>query len=398
MIELANKKECTGCGACAFICPQKCINMQEDNMGVIYPQIISEKCIQCKQCQKICPILNPADLFFPRDVYAARSNDEQIRKTSASGGLATELYRQAYKNNYKIVGAKQNDDFSVSLEFAKDKKYIEYFRNSKYVFSSAYGLFPQLKEILKEEQKVLVIGLPCQIAAIRKIFKDNENLRLVDIVCHGTTPLKYLLEHINFLENKYNKKAKRMSFRDPSLGTETFTLTLYDFQNVRFCNLNTKHGDSYQWGYHRGITYRENCYHCHFAQNKRTGDLSLSDYPRLGLNTPYPYSKENISCVLVNNLKGENLIKELIDSRAITAYRRPIEEAINGNPQLRRPTPISQARISFLRNMYKYNWDFEKSMKSIAQKGLLKQKVKYILNIPYRITSKLHRIIKKYFK
>lgn len=38
----SNKEQCTGCSACANICPQKCIQMREDNEGFLYP-IIEKK-------------------------------------------------------------------------------------------------------------------------------------------------------------------------------------------------------------------------------------------------------------------------------------------------------------------------------------------------------------------
>ena len=36
---MTEKKECCGCTACVHICPVKCITMQEDTEGFLYPVI-----------------------------------------------------------------------------------------------------------------------------------------------------------------------------------------------------------------------------------------------------------------------------------------------------------------------------------------------------------------------
>lgn len=50
------KALCCGCTACYVICPKNAISMIEDEEGFDYPQVDAEKCVQCYQCIKICPI------------------------------------------------------------------------------------------------------------------------------------------------------------------------------------------------------------------------------------------------------------------------------------------------------------------------------------------------------
>ena len=99
------------------------------------------------------------------------------------------MYKHAVANGYAAVGASQND---------------------------AYDAFADIKKALRESRKVIFIGLPCQVAALRKLFRDD-SLLLVDLVCHGTTPLSYLRQHIGMLSRQAGKVAKRMSFRDPAM-------------------------------------------------------------------------------------------------------------------------------------------------------------------------------------
>lgn len=50
------KELCCGCSACYAICPKQAIMMIEDEEGFEYPIIDKHKCINCKQCIKVCPI------------------------------------------------------------------------------------------------------------------------------------------------------------------------------------------------------------------------------------------------------------------------------------------------------------------------------------------------------
>ena len=45
-IEILEKKECCGCGACMQICPKQAINMKENAEGFLYPEINKEDCVR----------------------------------------------------------------------------------------------------------------------------------------------------------------------------------------------------------------------------------------------------------------------------------------------------------------------------------------------------------------
>lgn len=393
MIQLASKENCTACGACAFVCPKQCISMREDDLGIMYPVMDDRDCISCKRCLKVCPILSPLDYHEPKKAYAAWSNDEEERRTSASGGIAAEVYKEALQDGYLIAGAKQNKDFTVTLDVADNADAIADFKNSKYVFSSAYTLFPKIKELLKKGEKVAVIGLPCQVAALRKIFRDHENLLLMEVVCHGTTPHDYLLQHIRTLEKNSGEKAVKMSFRDPETYTYTFTFTLYNSDNQRFYAQRTKDGDTYQFGYHRTVTYRENCYHCHFARDKRISDVTLSDYKGLGKKAPCSFNAIKVSSVLINTPKGETFIKKLIGGHHIFAEERPVREPIEGDLQLRQPSQKKSARFDFERLIVQNHGDFEKTMIEVIKLHERRETRMKIPNFPRRVLSKIKRTL-----
>ena len=362
MIKLASKDTCTACGACAYRCPHQCISMQENTIGEIYPIIDNDKCIQCHACEKICPVLSPPKLSLPQKTYAAWSLDNSTRQTSASGGIAYELYQFALSKGYKVIGASINPDKSVSLKIANSKEDIIPFKNSKYVFSSCYDVFPKIKEELFKESKLLIIGMSCQIAAMRKLYGEKNDIIYVEILCHGMSPTSYLQQHIALIEQQKNQKAFSLSFRAPEAYTYSYTFTLYDETGHCFYAAKTSDGDTYQYGYHRGVTYRENCYHCPFAQKERAGDIILCDFYGLGRKIPFTHDKREVSCIIVNTKKGRTVIDELISSGMIYAEERPLEEAIDGNPRLQRPSEKTKDRLMFEKRIMQYHGDCEQAI------------------------------------
>lgn len=390
-MKLADIKACTGCGACAYVCPKKCISFKNDETyDISYPVIDEELCINCGRCQKFCPALNPLKSITPLSAYAAWSSDSEERCTSASGGIATEIYKHALKNGWSIVGASFCEDFEVCLELADNWDAIRKFKNSKYVFSSTANIFYEISEKLKEGGKVAVIALPCQIAAIRKIFCSKlDNLLLVDLVCHGTMPYKYLKQYISYIEKKYCKKAVRITFRDPAKGTENFALSLYDEKDICFYSC-ASFDDIYQFAYHCMVAYRENCYHCRYANSNRVSDITLSDYKGLGTCAPCKFSEKKVSSILINTLKGNKYIDELIYKRLIVAEKRPIEEPINGDSQLRHPSVKSFSRRLWEK---KYKRDFVNATLYVYKISKFRNTLLWIYHLPNRIFRKLYRIL-----
>lgn len=150
MIKLADKNSCTGCGACSFRCPKHCITMAPDDRGIVMPIIDDKICIECHCCEKVCPILSPISVNLPRKAYASWSNDKEERRTSASGGVAAELYKYALAIGYKIIGAIQNEDFTVSHIVTNRMEDLCEIKNSKYVVSNLYSVLPEIKNKLMQ--------------------------------------------------------------------------------------------------------------------------------------------------------------------------------------------------------------------------------------------------------
>lgn len=71
MIQIREKRDCCGCGACVQSCPKSCVTMQEDGEGFLYPEVDMSLCVDCGLCEKVCPVIHHGEDRKPLTVYAA---------------------------------------------------------------------------------------------------------------------------------------------------------------------------------------------------------------------------------------------------------------------------------------------------------------------------------------
>ena len=365
---ICSVEKCTGCAACRDICPKQCISMKGDDLDALHPIINTDKCIDCALCEETCP--NNISLKFrhPQKVWAAWSNDDKIRNKSASGGIAYELYRHWLSIGGVGFGVTYDINNGCHFILIEKESDIEAVKNSKYTFSDTKGIYKVVKQKLNAGIPVLFIGVPCQVAGLfGYLKKDYENLFTVDIICHGMPPATYLQQHIAKINQKTRKSAKRLSFRDPEFGTNTFTFTLRDDSNKLLYKKKVLNTDNYQLSYHRALIYRENCYSCSYARRERLGDLTIGDFSGIGRCAPFMFERRNISCILQNTDNGGKLLANL--THIITLVERPISEALNYEKQLNAPSVKHEKRYIFERE-YKNSRNFNIA----SDKALVKEK------------------------
>lgn len=315
MLFVCEEGKCTACRSCEQICPVDCISLiknAHETTAAIYNK---EKCISCNLCKNACPQISKRNGLYPIKCYAAWSTNEEIRINSASGGIATEIYRYYASINGLFTGVSIDNELYARYKLSKSLDDINLFQNSKYVESDTGEVFSQIELALKNNNTIVFIGLPCHVAGLKSYLGTNgistEGLTTVDIVCHGTTPVIFLIDHVNHIAARKKRCLSDISFRDPHEGTHTFTFTLSDSKGTYY-KKKVDRDDVYQIGYHQGLTYRDNCYSCIFACPQRQGDLTISDFSGLGKEAPCDYSGYSVSCVLVNSEKGMELFNSIM--------------------------------------------------------------------------------------
>jgi coenzyme F420-reducing hydrogenase beta subunit len=124
-------ERCTGCSVCANQCQS--ISMATDEDGFLYPEI-DDSCTECGQCANICPMLNKTQPSTNAlDVYAAWSLDDDIRFTSTSGGVFSELALCVLRSGGYVAGARYNDALFVEHTLIDREIDLPLLRQSKYI-------------------------------------------------------------------------------------------------------------------------------------------------------------------------------------------------------------------------------------------------------------------------
>ncbi len=393
MPTLATLEHCTGCGACSFVCPKQCIAMRSDAYGIVLPHIDTTLCIECHACERSCPALNQPIFNVIQTAYAAWNKNKAIRRHCASGGVSSAMYEYALKKGISSIGAILDMNDATVHVIPLEESRLESMQNSKYCFSDARQAFQYIRGELKRNKTIIAIGLPCQIAAYKKVFGNKDNIVYVDLVCHGVAPAFFLKQHINHIESQTGVNARKLSFRAPEKGTANYYLTLYNNDGRIFYSKRSADGDTYNIAFHRCLFYRENCYHCHYARPERCSDITLGDYHGLGEESPCSYSADEVSVILVNTDKGKRLIDALLNERLIFTEKRPTDEPVKGDAQLRRPSPKPIDRANFEKYIIRYNGDFERTMAKILQIQNRRQKTEALLSLPQKAVRKCLKVI-----
>lgn len=394
MDRIASKDKCTGCGACSYICPKSCIRMVEQGLDGLLPVLNLSNCINCGCCTKACPVKTPIRKQPQIEVFASWHSSDDMRRKCASSGTASAMYQEALDQGWCIAGAVSVNALDVEIVLCDNFNAIQDFSSSKYIFSNCEKLYPQIKQALANGRKLLFIGLPCQVAAISNLFKNKrEQMILVDLVCHGTNAKEYLRQHIAKVESSKTLKVDKVIFRE---GKDFLIKMLDKVGNVVYSE-SSWYKDMYQYGYHRGIFYRENCYQCNYASSERISDITLKDYWGLGECAPVDYLKDRVSAVLINSKRGLSFFNKCIEEGHVIAYKRPLEEPIKGDAQLQHPTLIKSEKVMFNVLMNRNGYDFEAAMMVIARKNRRKDVWNKIIMKAqtrfYTLRSKIYHLI-----
>lgn len=373
MEKICNKHDCTGCFACHNVCPKNAIEMKEDEYGRIYPVIDQKKCINCGLCKKMCPQLNSVSCREPITAYAMYNKNSDIRQASTSGGAATTFYKKILDEHGVIYGANNIENGKFKFIRITNESELYKVKGSKYVHCYVEDNFSKVKKDLENGLKVLFVGTPCQIAGLKSFLgKDYEKVIMVDLVCHGVPTQKMLKEEI-MLHNIDIKSIQKVSFRENG-----YKLNIFKDDK---CIFNQEGEENYYlYRFMKSMFLRENCYSCKYTKKQRVSDITIGDF--WGLKSEKEEFKDEnkgISLVMPNTEKGKKFVDECLQN--MIYEERPVEEAVNGNSQLRHPSPKNEHYEKFMK-IYSSS-GYEKACKKTRTIKQILKSVKFI-NYTYK--------------
>lgn len=334
---------CTGCHACAAICPKKCIDMKDIGEGFLFPVIHTETCIQCNRCEEVCPVLHIPGSSHQTQVFALKNKDEAERKKSTSGGVFPLLARRILDAGGIIYGAAYDSDFSVKHIAVEDSENLSLLQGTKYVQSTVGRIFPEVKDHLKAGQQVLFSGTPCQCAGLRAFLgKEHENLMLVDLICHGVPSPKVWQTYIDYRARKENggKRPVKINMRSKVNGWSRYS-TEFDYGNGKIARSQNSE-DPFIRAFVGNICLRSSCSECLVKGTERCTDLTLGDYWGIWSQHSEFNDEKGTSIVFVHSAKGMDMLNwvkdqtEWLEIPSEDAYRENMSMVSSSQPHEKR--------------------------------------------------------------
>lgn len=332
--EVLTREKCVGCGACVAQCKAKAIELKPDEKGIYRGSVNRKWCVNCGQCVIVCPALH-----LPRNnntdnpaAYAFINKDDYIHRESSSGGGFSAVAEVVLEKNGVVVGAKWNQDFTVSHAVIKNAEDLQSLRKSKYFQSYIGDVFIDVKNYLDSGKDVLFSGTPCQVWGLKKyLSKPYQNLILMDVLC-ANCPSQLLFE-------KYRKEK----FGDNSLAKYDFrykkdVLKVWNAYSSKATMKSgeelvlDKENDPYLRMYHTcSLGLSSQCRTCKYQGKKRVGDITIGDCWGIQNYDKTMNPKFGVSLLLINNDKGELIIKELMEKKKGILKEEPLEEVMKYN-------------------------------------------------------------------
>ena len=338
-IEIIGKK-CIQCHICETVCPHKCITFSYNEKGFIVPKINNE-CIQCGACLSSCPSfeknVNKHSYEKPIKVFYGFNNNIDERSKSSSGGIFYLLAKKAKEMDFDVISTTYSDNLRKCFYSNSSDSPIEKMRQSKYCESDFSGVIQIIKNNLIKNKKTLVCGTPCHINSIRHLFKNDENLFLVDFVCHGVPSTKLFNDSLNYYEKKMGGTITQIDFRYKSSAYSTSLALMLSTEKKKI--VVPWQEDRYYYAFEKLWILRDSCYYCDF-KNRHSGDITVGDFWDGKKYNIEVDNKNGCSIIFVNNNKGNEMLK-LINSKLTIAelpfyqgYSAPHKQESDYNKQV----------------------------------------------------------------
>lgn len=306
---------CTGCGACANLCPHHAITICENKNGFLRPVVDLLLCTNCGLCEKKCPLISKVPFddsqIAQPAVYVAYNFDEKIRSQSSSGGIFDILAREILGQGGIVFGAAFDDDFSVSQTGINRTEQLEPLRFSKYVQSHTKTTFSEVKDHLAAGRKVLYAGTPCMIAGLLAFLgKKNDKLFTCSFICGSVPSRKVWRMYTEYREKKAGGKLQSVCFRDKRCGWSQYIIIMRFLGRPDYVSGQ----DWFMVSFFRKLIQNDCCISCQFRGVNQFADIMLADFWGIEEYRPeLAADKKGVSAVLVHTAQGQELFRQCSD-------------------------------------------------------------------------------------
>ena len=338
MIRIKSKEECCGCESCIQTCPKMCISLVADKEGFLYPRIDESVCVDCRLCEKVCPMINDYVSSSPIVTFASKNKNEKVRMSSSSGGIFSLFAEKIIEEGGVVFGAVFDEYWQVVLDCTDRKENIDNFRRSKYVQAKTGDSYRKVQFYLKQGRKVLFSGTPCQIIGLKLYLqKEYPNLITVDVACHGVPSPKVWEKYLLYIGKREQCKNRtsytkicptiqKINFRGKEISWEQFTITINfvssegNSERQEFSHSIVHRDDLYMKLFLKDVILRPSCYHCSMRMRKSMSDIMIADFWAIDDVLPDFNDHKGVSLVVVKSEKGKNFFSAISTDSVFTEY------------------------------------------------------------------------------
>lgn len=380
MINIINKQNCCGCSGCYSICPKKCIVMQSDEEGFLYPQVDMKRCIDCHLCDKVCPIENHVGQkdIIELKAYAAYIKNEAVRLSSSSGGVFTALAEYVIEKKGVVFGAAFDEQLQVHHIGVNSIPELDYLRGSKYTQSRLENTYSEVKEHLLQGRTVLFTGTSCQVAGLKNYLnKDDEHLITVGILCHGTPSPKVWAKYLSDQEKIAGQKVKMVCFRDKEQGWKNYSINMiYEDKKE---NKKLFYHNLFMKMFLENISLRPSCHACCYKELNRPEDITIGDFWGIEKVAPDMDDNKGSSLLLLHSEKGYRVFSDI--ENKLCSKEVDVNTALPQTSDARHSVKPHPKRQEFFDKLEQ--WEFGKLEVLIRQSVIcrIKNKVHYNLRV-----------------
>ncbi len=320
--KIVNNNLCTSCGTCVGVCPVSCIEMDRN----CEPQLSGE-CIDCGLCLEFCPAVlfdfmkfrksnektevNPF-LGSYRSIYFGHTVDKEIRSRASGGGVVSALLISALEKGLidgAVVVKMDNERVGqTKIAIAENRVEVLEAAQSKYIPGPVNTI---LKEVKSRRGEFALVGLPCQVHAIRKLQMDgpgwcSDKIKFIVGLFCGFSLRHEFMDYIFSNNNFKRMDVKEVHFRyrrHPNVSSLLITLK----DGKRFFI------DRRDYAVLFYLFAKEACLYC-IDHTNEFADISVGDMRPFPLDSPNYRDIEPLqSVIVVRTEKGDDLLKSAND-------------------------------------------------------------------------------------
>ena len=381
---------CTGCAACANICPKGCITMTPDGEGFLRPVIDETICIDCGRCRMVCPVLREVPAPTEDTVaYAAIHQNEQVRYHSTSGGIFSLLGQWVLDQKGAVFGAAYDESFEVVHFKVENPEDLSALRGAKYAQSRLGDTYREAQKALQTGRYVLFSGTPCQIGGLKAFLgKEYEKLILVDLICHGVPSPKVWQHYVRYRsqQDACGEAPCAVNLRSKETGWPGYSIRFDYPTGESYC---ATHGqDPYLRGFVGDLYLRPSCHDCRFKGVSRQSDFTLADYWGVWDQHPELHDGNGTSLVLLHSEKARKIWETLRPQ--MTQTPADISAALTQNASALVSSSLTDRRDAFFSRWEQE--DFSQLVDTLCPKPIHKSP-----SLFRRVLGKAKRFLKRIF-